>query len=383
MVRNKPTPFIRLQSFFFMLILGVTSCIKAPMLNKSITTTISPPVDPGTVVLSPPDVPFEEISMQAGYGVRGSWFELYFTNPSPDVNTGGPEDFLVLAIEQARHSVDVAAYSMNLWDMRDALINAFHRGVTVRIVMESDNKSEEVPQELSDAGIPIVGDRREGLMHNKFVIIDRSEVWTGSMNFTISGSYRDNNNLVRIRAVKVADDYEKEFNEMFVDDKFGPDTVAETPNRRVMIDYTPVEIYFSPDDGVAGRILELLNLAHESIYFMAFSFTSDDLAKAIIDRQIAGVEIGGIMDGDQLKMNIGNEYENFRKNYLDVLLDANPGLMHHKVIIIDKRIVITGSYNFTASAEAKNDENIIIIFDSDIAAQYLSEYQRVYTQVQQ
>ncbi|MCJ7723714.1 MAG: phospholipase D-like domain-containing protein, partial [Anaerolineales bacterium] len=204
MVRNKPTPFIRLQSFFFMLILGVTSCIKIPVLNKSITPAISPLVDTGTVVLSPPDVPFEEISMQAGYGVRGSWFELYFTNPSTEVNTGGPEDFLVMAIEQARHSIDVAAYSMNLWDMRDALINAFHRGVTVRIVMESDNKSEEVPQELSDAGIPIVGDRREGLMHNKFVIIDRSEVWTGSMNFTISGSYRDNNNLVRIRAVKVA-----------------------------------------------------------------------------------------------------------------------------------------------------------------------------------
>lgn len=383
MVRNKAKPFNRLPPFFFMLILGVTSCIKVPMLNKSITPTISPPVDTGTVVLSTPYVPFEEISMQAGYGVRGSWFELYFTNPSTEVNTGGPEDFLVLAIEQARQSVDVAAYSMNLWDMRDALINAFHRGVTVRIVMESDNKSEEVPQELSDAGIPIDGDRREGLMHNKFVIIDRSEVWIGSMNFTINGLYRDNNSLIRIRSVKVADDYEKEFNEMFVDDKFGPDTVAETPNRRVVIDYTPIEIYFSPDDGVAGRILELLNLAHESIYFMAFSFTSDDLAKAIIDRQIAGVEIGGIMDGDQIKINIGNEYENFRKNYLDVHLDGNSGLMHHKVIVIDQRIVITGSYNFTASAEVNNDENVIIIFDSDIATQYLSEYQRVYTQVQQ
>jgi len=383
MVRNKATSFNRLPPFFFMLILGVTSCIKVPLLNKSITPTISPPVDTGTVVLSPPDVPFEEISMQAGYGVRGSWCELYFTNPSPGINTGGPEDFLVMAIEQARHSVDVAAYSMNLWDMRDALINAFHRGVTVRIVMESDNKSEEVPQELSDVGIPIVGDRREGLMHNKFVIIDRSEVWTGSMNFTISGSYRDNNNLVRIRAVKVAEDYEKEFNEMFVDDKFGPDIVAETPNPRVVIDYTPVEIYFSPDDEVADRILELLNTAHESIYFMAYSFTSDDLANAIIDRKNAGVDIGGIMDGDQIKMNIGNEYENFRKNYLDVHLNGNSGLMHHKVIIIDRIIVITGSYNFTASAEANNDENVIIIFDSDIAAQYLSEYQRVYTQVQQ
>jgi phosphatidylserine/phosphatidylglycerophosphate/cardiolipin synthase-like enzyme len=61
-----------------------------------------------------------------------------------------------------------------------------------------------------------------------------------------------------------------------------------------------------------------------------------------------------------------------------VRLDGNEGLMHHKVFIIDERIVITGSYNFSASAETTNDENVVILFNPAIAAQYLGEFQRVY-----
>ena len=56
--------------------------------------------------------------------------------------------------------------------------------------------------------------------------------------------------------------------------------------------------------------------------------------------------------------------------------------MHHKVIIIDRSIVITGSYNFSASAEERNDENVVIIYNADIAAQYMEEFQKVYDQAQ-
>ena len=66
-------------------------------------------------------------------------------------------------------------------------------------------------------------------MHNKFVIIDRSEVWTGSIELTNNGAYTDNNNMMRITSGEVANDYETEFDEMFVDDKFGPDAGATTP----------------------------------------------------------------------------------------------------------------------------------------------------------
>jgi phosphatidylserine/phosphatidylglycerophosphate/cardiolipin synthase-like enzyme len=56
--------------------------------------------------------------------------------------------------------------------------------------------------------------------------------------------------------------------------------------------------------------------------------------------------------------------------------------MHHKVFIIDEKIVITGSYNFSSSAERTNDENVVILFDPQIAAQYLAEFRRVDAEAQ-
>jgi phosphatidylserine/phosphatidylglycerophosphate/cardiolipin synthase-like enzyme len=120
------------------------------------------------------------IELQAGYGVRGPWFELYFTNPVSPLSsqgTGGVDGPLVEAIDAARLSIDVAAYSLSLNSVRNALIRAHDRGVTVRMVMESTNMDRSDPQQLIEAGIPIFGDNRDGLMHDKFIIIDRSEVW--------------------------------------------------------------------------------------------------------------------------------------------------------------------------------------------------------------
>jgi len=326
-----------------------------------------------------------DIRLGAGYGVDGGWFELYFTNPQSPLasqETGGPDGPLAAAIDSARLTVDVAIYSLSLNSIRDALIHAHRRGVQVRMVMESENLDRVDPQKIKDAGIPILGDRRDGLMHDKFVVIDHSEVWLGSMNFTDSGGYTDNNNLMCIRSVKVAENYTKEFEEMFVDDKFGDNVVAETPNPRVTIDGTPIDVYFSPDDGVQASFVDLVNNAQQSIYFMAFSFTADEIGEAVRTRAQDGVVVAGVMETEQVNSNIGTEFDPFKQANLDVLHDGNEGLMHHKVMIIDKNTVILGSYNFTNSAETKNDENLIVIYNEQIAAQFMAEFQRVYAQAQ-
>ena len=313
------------------------------------------------------------------------WLEIYFTNPAAPHAVdyeGGPDEDLAAAIDKARLSVDVAVYNLNLWSIRDALINAHKRGVVVRMVMESDNMESQEIQQIQEAGIPVTGDQREGLMHNKFVVIDRSEVWTGSMNFTTNGAYQDNNNLIRIRSAQVAEYYTAEFNEMFENNLFGQDVRAVTPNPSLMIDGTPVEIYFSPDDGVAAQLLALIQAARESIYFLAYSFTADDLGQAIRQRAADGLTVAGVMDDDQVNNNQGTEFDPFVQAGLDVLRDGNAGSMHHKLIIIDGKIVITGSYNFSASAEERNDENVVIMFSPDVAAIYMEEFHQVYDQAQ-
>ena len=363
-------------TYLFVLLIFSAAC--------DFSTPTANPVPPASpTVLAPLEL--TEIPLEAGYGVNGGWFELYFTNPQSPLalqKTGGVDVPLAAAIDSARLSVDVAAYSLSLNSIRDALIRAHKRGVRVRMVMESENLDRSDPQKLKDAGIPILGDRREGLMHDKFMVIDNSEVWTGSMNFTDSGAYTDNNNLIRIRSVKMAEDYTKEFEEMFVDDKFGPDVVAETPNPEIEINGTKIDVYFSPDDGVQSSLIDLLNTAQKSIYFMAFSFTADSLGETIRARAQDGVVVAGVMEDEQVNSNVGTEFDPFKQAGLDVLRDANEGQMHHKVIIIDESIVVLGSYNFTNSAETKNDENLIVVYNEKIAAEFMKEFIRVHSQAQ-
>ncbi len=252
------------------------------------------------------------------------------------------------------------------------------RGVQVRLVMESASLDGNVPRRLEGEGIPLVGDRRESLMHNKFMVIDGSEVWTGSLNLTDTGTYDDHNNMIRIRSSRVAEDYTVEFNEMFVEDLFGDNARAATPNPMVTVDGFPVEVYFSPDDGVLEHLIQVVRDAQTSINFLAFSFTADTLAQAMIEKSRAGVAVRGVFDSDQIDSNQGGDYDWMANTGLDVRRDSLPGQMHNKIIIIDDRVVVTGSYNFSNSAERRNDENIVIIHDPQTAGLYRAEFEAIF-----
>jgi len=334
---------------------------------------------PPTLEESAPDTVITETAPVT----ESAWLQPFFTSPENRPSSGyegGSDEDLAAAIDRARLTVDVAAYSLNLWSIRDALIHARQRGVVVRLVMESDNMDNEEVQQMLDAGIPIHGDQREGLMHNKFIVLDRSEVWTGSMNFTVSGAYYDNNNLLWIRSTQVAETYTTKFEEMFEEDRFGPGGRQPTADPVATVNGTQIETYFSPEDPVAGYILAIIQNANESIYFLAYSFTADDLGAAIRQRAAEGLPVAGVMEDGQIDSNQGTEYDSFIQAGVDVRRDGNDGQMHHKVIIIDRSIIITGSYNFTASAAEQNDENVVIIHDPEIASQYMDEFQHIYDQ---
>ena len=366
----------RTFSVFLILVILLSACGDIPF----------PPAAETDVALTPTSgTSVTPIELQSGYGVRGPWFELYFTNPSSPLSrqgTGGVDGPLVNAIDAARLSIDVATYSFSLNSIRNALLRAHDRGVTVRVVMESENMDRSDPQILIEAGIPVIGDNSNGLMHDKFVVIDRSEVWIGSMNFTDGGAYEDNNNLMRIHSTKMAENYIKEFEEMFVDGRFGDNVAADTPHPTLTIDDTRLDVYFSPDDGVLAALVPVLEGAQDSVYFLAYSFTSNQLGEIVRQKAAEGLTVAGVMEDEQVRSNQGTEYDPFRQANLDVRIDGIDGLMHHKVFIVDEAIVVLGSYNFSQSAEERNDENIIIIYDPIIAGQFVLEFQRVYEQAQ-
>jgi phosphatidylserine/phosphatidylglycerophosphate/cardiolipin synthase-like enzyme len=328
-----------------------------------IASRLLDPVDP-SVSQEPPD---------------DSWYSVYFTNPgsaSASTLRGGPDERLASAIDAAVESVEVAAYQLNLWSIRDALLRAHQRGVAVRLVTETDNLDEEEVLELQLAGVSIRSDQRGALMHHKFVVIDSREVWTGSMNLTVNGAYRNNNNLIRLNAPWIADQYLEEFAEMFTEDRFGALSLAGFPYPARAIGDSKAEVLFSPDDQVAGRIVELLGGAQNSIHIMAYNLTFDQITEVVLERAAAGVAVYAVFDEGQAN-NQGSDVARLREAGLDVVLDGNPRKMHHKVIVVDGELVITGSYNFSLSAEERNDENVLILFSTEIAALYLAEFEQL------
>ena len=98
----------------------------------------------------------------------------------------------------------------------------------------------------------------------------------------------------------------------------------------------------------------------------------------MIERAADGITVAGVFEESQYHSNTGTEYDNLLAAGLDVRLDGNPRSMHHKVFIIDNKTVITGSYNPSKNANERNDENVLIIHDEDIAGKYLDEFNRLY-----
>ena len=317
-----------------------------------------------------------------GYAAKSPNWEVYFTAPD-GVNEreqyqGGLDTVLVNAFNNAKHTIEIAAYDFDRQTLTDALIRAKERGVEIRIVADDSNMDQFVS--IENAGISIRSDQRSALMHNKFIIIDRNEVWTGSLNFTENGLYRNNNHFLRFRQPEIISPFLAEFEEMFAG-SFGRTSdannfaVYEQGNVNYLVQFTPE---FSPLE----TILNVIEGAEKSIYFLVFSFTLDEIGDQLISENRQGVNIQGIFDS-LLAGGKGSEFARLKCAGIQVFLDGNPYAMHHKFFIIDEQWVMTGSMNYSQSGTEKNDENWLLIEDATLAAEYLKEFQRVFEKSRQ
>jgi phosphatidylserine/phosphatidylglycerophosphate/cardiolipin synthase-like enzyme len=335
-----------------------------------------------------PGAPTVTKALATSSTAAGGWYDLYFTAPEQTANvrdpSGGIPDQVIATLDEARKSLDVAVYEFNWQPLADALIRAQQRGVAVRLVTDTDTMGEATILALQAADIPVAADGRDAIMHDKFVIIDGAAVWMGSMNFTHSDAYRNNNNFIHIRSTRLAQNYQREFDEMFIGRQFGGGSPADTPNPVITIDGTRIENYFAPEDQVAGKILPVLREAQRSIFFMAFAFTRRDFADTLLERAADGVNVRGVFETRQIAAGADQGWSLLTLGGLaaNVRQDGNPYTMHHKVIIVDEATVVTGSFNFSRNADESNDENVLIIHSPDIAAAYLAEWERVWEQAE-
>ena len=328
------------------------------------------------------------VNAPTAVNASGAWWEVYFTDP---VNLKDPANWqssiegrLIEKINAAQTTVHIASFEFDLTPVADALIAAKQRGVDVRWVTDNESglEADEEPGHgqfamLQNAGIEVRSDTRSALMHNKFWIFDGQIVWTGSTNITENGIFKPDNNTIVIQSPELAAIYEREFQEMW-DGQFGPRSPSTLDDQIATVNGSKIIVVFTSEDpALENAIIPIVKSAARSIRFLAFSFTDYPLADAMSERAKAGVDVEGVFE------TVGSETDAAELRTLmcrgvPVKQDGNPAFLHHKVIVVDERIVITGSLNFSTNAEKSNDENVIIIDNADIARLYMQEFERVW-----
>ncbi|MBK7629915.1 MAG: T9SS type A sorting domain-containing protein [Ignavibacteriales bacterium] len=334
---------------------------------------------------------------------------VYFNNSvntsvSSGVNANADANFTDLLIQKlnnAKRSIDVALYSLSGTvgaNIATALVNAKNRGVKVRVIGEYDNRTTAPWTTLSSNGIPVIDDAYgsndgSGLHHNKFFVIDyrggaADSVWVimGSWNPTDPGTNDDRQNLVMFQDVALAGAYTVEFQEEWgsntatpnaLNSRFGSRKFNNTPHNFV-IGGVKVQSYFSPSDGTTARIAKTLSKAEKSINGSIMTLTRRDLADTIIAVKNHGSKTRLVLSNNT---DSGTQFSYLQSNGVDIRLKGfSNGLLHHKYAVVDAEpfgytpYLITGSHNWSSSAENSNDENTVIIQDDQIANFYLQEF---------
>ena len=291
---------------------------------------------------------------------------------------------LVSEINGAQKTIDMAIYGYSSTPaIEQALKKAISRGVKVRIVHDTDADGGNIyPDTFGFIGAfsDVVSDKNSkevrDTMHNKFYIFDGKIVITGSANLSHTDmSGYNSNSIIVINSPEVAKFYTDEFDQMYAG-KFHNDKTS-TPDKV----YGNIKVFFSPQDkGIANGILPLIQNAASYIYVPSFVITEKRITNELIKAKQRGVDVRIIADALNSSTRHSKSKE-MRAAGIQVKAENYAGKMHSKSMIIDDKYVVIGSMNFSNSGENRNDENFVILEDSDAAGFYknvfLYQWQRI------
>lgn len=138
-----------------------------------------------------------------------------------------------------------------------------------------------------------------------------------------------------------------------------------------------VNICFTPPSGCSALIIQQISRAKDSIYLQAFNFYLESIARELIKAKRRGVDVRIILDKTN-NDNPKSQASMAQGAGIDVMIDPVQGIAHNKVMIIDEAKVITGSFNFSDSADTRNAENVVLMEDPNIARSYLENWMSRY-----
>lgn len=142
-----------------------------------------------------------------------------------------------------------------------------------------------------------------------------------------------------------------------------------------LVPQTQIRVYFTPGDSAEMAIVDQLVNAKESILVQAYSFTNPAIAAALADAQSRGVNVVILLDKSHRTQRY-SAADFTAKSGITTLIDDRHAIAHNKIMIIDGRVVVTGSYNFTKAAEKSNAENLVIIESGAVADKFHNNWQK-------
>ncbi|MEO1373220.1 MAG: phospholipase D-like domain-containing protein, partial [Cyanobacteria bacterium J06635_10] len=290
---------------------------------------------------------------------------------------------------------------------------------------EEEINQRDAVKIIRHAKIPLIddtadGSKGSGLMHHKFIVIDNRFVIVTSANFTLSGIHGDYsnydslgnvNNLLKIDSVELATIFTEEFNIMWGDgvggklnSKFGLQKPIRDfqevsfGNNKVTVSFSPTsptKLWIDSSNGLIGKTLKS---AEKSIDSALFVFSAQRLSNILQTSHKQGVKIRTLLEPDfayrfysegldmtgvalsnKCKYELNNQPWGNPIKTVGVPLLTSGDLLHHKYGVIDGKTVITGSHNWTEAANIGNDETVLAIANPTVAAHYVREFERLYS----
>jgi phosphatidylserine/phosphatidylglycerophosphate/cardiolipin synthase-like enzyme len=325
-------------------------------------------------------------------------------DPEPEVHFSPYEDTglavlreieALIAAKQAdpagRHTLHAAVFNVNDPRIVDALVRAHRAGVEVRLAVDAKKLRPTETWMTGDdallaAGVPVigVGHPGSGAMHLKLAVYDGKKAETGSFNWETGSSVENHENMILLHDREVVAAYAEQFESLV-------GGVARPRQHAAHIEDAR-SAFFGTHDKLHERMGELVDRATKSIHIAMFTAKKDDdggaltrLFRKLIEARHRGVEVIALIDAhiaepfDFHGRLSGDDQtdEWLEQNGIHVVRADNRttafASMHHKFMVVDGKIAVTGAFNWYWDAAFLNDEDVVILRDEKVAARYTGE----------
>jgi phosphatidylserine/phosphatidylglycerophosphate/cardiolipin synthase-like enzyme len=313
--------------------------------------------------------------------------QVYFGPKAAD-DPNGVLFNLMRFFDTAQTTIYGSAHEIDMVVVAEKLAEKAAAGIDVEVVVES--RWMDLPKDraainiLKNSKVKLIPDtKKSGLMHNKFFIIDKKRVWTGSTNLTEHCLLFNYNNGIWVEDGRVAENFLNEFyreREGIFGIKGGG---ATTPYPIAAVGNARVATYFSPEDRPLPKIVAMIGEAKQSIDVLCFVFSSKEITEALLAAHKRGVKIRVLLDNSFSSIGTTSRwkyvpFKELSKDGIACKYDDEVAKVHHKVIIIDGHEVMTGSFNLSNNAAKANNENVLIVDAAEVGGQYEKEFERLW-----